>query len=474
MLPRFILIAAVLFGFPSWLLQAQEKESNAQPPLERIAFGSCAEQNRPLPIWEAIVQAKPDLFLFLGDNIYGDTNDMKVLRQKYQMLANQPGYQKLLKTCPVLATWDDHDFGLNDSGGDYPQRKESQKVFLEFFGVPKSSPRWQREGVYESYMFGPADKRVQIILLDARYFRSPLKKRAKTVPGTGPYVADTSKDAVLLGEQQWAWLEQQLKQPARLRLIGSGIQVVAEDHGWEKWMNMPRERERLFQLIRSTKANGVIFLSGDRHLAELSQMDAGVGYPIYDLTSSGLNQASKKWRSQETNSHRVATMNFGNNFGLVAVDWDRKDPLISLQIRDEAGDIMIQHKIPLSLLQVGTLRLPSSVRAKLSTGEILSAAVIAQHLNKEVKVCLQVQATGQNKQGSLVFLNSSPDFKSKDNLAVVLKAEALQQFQSMNIAEPRRHFQDKMIEVTGTLSAFRGEPQILVTDAKQIRVLEEQ
>jgi alkaline phosphatase D len=131
---------------------------------------------------------------------------------------------------------------------------------------------------------------------------------------------------------------------------------VAEDHGWEKWMNFPHERERLFKLLRDTGAQGVILLSGDRHLAELSMMDAGVGYPIYDLTSSGFNQAAKSWRPLEVNRHRVATMNWGDNFGVIAIDWDRADPRISLQIRDVEGDITIQQKINLSTIRRRTRR----------------------------------------------------------------------------------------------------------------------
>src|SRR5436190_24046790 len=75
----------------------------------RIFFGSCVHQDKPQPVWDAIVAAKPDLFIMAGDNIYGDTKDMDVMRAKYKKLGAQPGYQKLLKTCPILATWDDHD-----------------------------------------------------------------------------------------------------------------------------------------------------------------------------------------------------------------------------------------------------------------------------------------------------------------------------------------------------------------------------
>src|SRR5262249_27568458 len=140
-----------------------------------------------------------------------------------------------------------------------------------------------------------------------------------------------------LGAAQWKWLAEQLRVPAQVRLIGSSIQVIAEDHGYEKWMNFPHERQRLYDLIRDTEAGGVLFLSGDRHLAELSQMDGGAGYPLFDLTSSGLNQADKRWRRVEVNRHRVATMPYGDNFGVVEIDWDREDPRISLQIRDVDG-----------------------------------------------------------------------------------------------------------------------------------------
>jgi alkaline phosphatase D len=161
----------------------------------------------------------------------------------------------------------------------------------------------------------------------------------------------------MLGEEQWKWLEEQLRLPAEIRLIVSSIQVVPEDHHWETWANLPLERQRLFQLIRTTGAEGVLFLSGDRHLGELSMMDGGVGYPLFDLTSSGLNVAHhEKWRKQEPNRHRVATMNLGDNFGVVEIDWERADPRISLQIRDVDGDIAIQRKIPLSLLKPGVIR----------------------------------------------------------------------------------------------------------------------
>lgn len=343
-----------------FVFNATSAVSQNDKPLSRIAFGSCARQDRPQPIWERIVDVKPDLFLFIGDNVYADTTDMEVMRKKYQQLGAMPGYQKLLKISPVLAVWDDHDYGANDSGADYPKRAESQQVFLDFFGEPKDSPRRKREGIYDVKMFGPAGKRTQIILLDTRYFRSPLKRREVSEQGVGPYLPNTDPGATLLGDVQWKWLEQQLREPAELRIIVSSIQLVAEDHRWERWMNFPRERERFFELVRATRTAGVIVISGDRHLAELSMMDAGVGYPIYDLTASSLNASSRVWRKFEANQHRIATMNWGDNFGLITVDWSASDPEISLQIRDEEGDVTIQQKLYLSTLQPGTIKPPTS------------------------------------------------------------------------------------------------------------------
>ncbi|MFN7137783.1 MAG: alkaline phosphatase D family protein [Limisphaerales bacterium] len=321
--------------------------------LSRIAFGSCAKQDSPQPIWDVVNASKPDLFLLIGDNIYGDTEDMKVMRAKYAQLDAIPGFAQMRQTVPLMGTWDDHDYGKNDAGVEYRMKKESQQALLDFFRVSQDSPRRKQEGVYHSEIFGPAGKRVQVILLDTRYFRSPLKSQGEKGK---PYAANTDPGVTILGEQQWAWFEQELRKPAELRLVVSSIQIVSQDHGSEKWMNFPAERQRLFNLIKETKASGIIFLSGDRHFAEISMMDAGVGYPIYDFTSSGLNQAAKKWRRLENNQHRVAAMNFDDNFGLIAVDWNKPDPIVSMQVLDLDGDVRINQKLPLSVLRPGTIK----------------------------------------------------------------------------------------------------------------------
>lgn len=356
---KTVFVCCVMLLAPASIVDAGDQ------PISRIAFGACAQQDKPQPIWDAVVAMEPQTFLFIGDNIYGDSEDMQILRDKYALLGRQPGYQKLKQVCPVLATWDDHDYGANDAGAEYPKKKESQQVFLDFFDVPQNDIRRSREGVYSSHLLGPPGKRVQIILLDARYFRSPLKTGFQAgEPGDGyrgKYVPNTDPGVTVLGETQWKWLAEQLKVPAEVRLIASGVQVVPDEHGSEIWGNFPAERARLFRLIRDTQASGVVILSGDRHLSEISRLpadhDLGVGYPLYDVTSSSLNAPSGNFTkagvrfANEINSYRVGLTYFDTNFGAVHIDWTQPDPVLRLQVRDQAGGVVLQQRVKLSDLR---------------------------------------------------------------------------------------------------------------------------
>ncbi len=321
--------------------------------LSRIAFGSGLDPNTPQPIWSAVVAAQPQLFLFAGDVVCADTTNLAAKEVAYRAQAAQPGFQMIEHTCPLWATWDDLDYGTNDSGAEFTGREESQELFLDFFGESDASPRRHRPGVYDSRVYGPPGEQVQIILLDTRFFRGPLRPRENPLPGDGPWEPSTNRATTLLGEDQWTWFRQQLRVPAQVRLIVSSIQVIAEDHGWEKWANLPAERKLLFTMISDTEADGVLFLSGDRRHAELSMLDAGVGYPLYDLTSSGLN-TQRDVPVTEINRHGVSPIFAGHNFGQIAIDWSQTDPLLTLEILDERGEPQIQHTVRLSALQVRT------------------------------------------------------------------------------------------------------------------------
>ena len=318
-------------------------------PISRLLFGSCAKQDKPIPIFDTILTQNPELFIFLGDTIYADTTDMTLMRSKYALLRAKPGFSHLVQSCPIMATWDDHDYGANDAGADYAQRYASQRVFLDFWKTPLDSPRRQRPGIYAAQRFGPAGRRLQVILLDTRFFRGPLL-RGKTRTG-GPYYPSTDPMITMLGEAQWEWLEKQLRQPAEIRVIASSIQCVAEAAGQETWSNLPLERKRLFRLLRDTQSGGVLFISGDRHWAELSVSRHATAYPLYDLTSSSFNQRHPRGTPTENRYRALPITYHRENFGAIHIDWERADPLIKLRIHDLAGKVQLEHDLALSSLQ---------------------------------------------------------------------------------------------------------------------------
>lgn len=326
----------------------------AAEPLRDIGFGSCI-RNLDHPMLDRVLTLPLDLFLFMGDNIYADTEDMAVMRAKYEALKGSRFYQGLRRRAPILATWDDHDFGVNDGGADYPRRREAQAEFLRWLEEPATSPRWRRDGVYDAHTFGPVGRRVQVILLDTRFFRSRLKRVTNPEEKRlgGPYVPNVDADATMLGEAQWAWLKEQLRQPAEVRLIVSSIQFVAEFAGSEAWANLPREKTRLLELIKEMKASGVLFVSGDRHWSELSRMPGPLGYPIHDLTASALTERHPRGTPTENKYRALPTTFHEVNVGHLHLDWEAADPRLTWKIIDATGRTRIEHTLRLSELQAG-------------------------------------------------------------------------------------------------------------------------
>jgi alkaline phosphatase D len=302
-------------------------DSQRSKAVTKIAFGSCSDQKRAQPLWDDIVAQKPDVWIWLGDNIYGDSESMDTLKAKYELQKANPVYAKLRESSSIIGVWDDHDYGVNDGGKEYPMRKQSQQLMLDFLDVPRNSPLRTREGGYSSWTYGPKDQKVKVILLDGRYFRDPLKKENK--------VNMPDPDADILGEAQWKWLEAELTgSDADLHIIGCGIQFLPEEHPYEKWANFPTARKRFLDLLGKTKPKGAMLISGDRHIAEISKTTVpGLDYELYDITSSGLTHVSKP--HEEPNRHRVGTMVASLNYGLIQIDWSKKPVHVSVKINGD-------------------------------------------------------------------------------------------------------------------------------------------
>ena len=308
-------------------------------PLSRIVFASCAQQNEDQSMWDRVAAARGDLVLYIGDNVYGDvrSNDAALpeLKAAYMRLARSEPFARVRAAAPMLTTWDDHDYGLNDAGGDYRFKEQSEALFEHVWDV--KDERANRPGVYGSWVVGEEGRLVQIIMLDTRYFRSSLKPTDEFgARGKERYLPDPDPTKTMLGEAQWAWLEAELQKPADLRLLVSSVQVMSEGHGWEAWRTLPAERQKLYDVIERSGAKDLLILSGDRHSSAFYERRDVVGYPLFEATSSSVNLPAAKWRADsgetwvEEDPNRLGAMIYDANYGVIDIDWAMKTATIEI------------------------------------------------------------------------------------------------------------------------------------------------
>ncbi len=368
--PAFI-VAAVIAAAGSlttavYGVSAMERGKPSLPTgqINRIAFGSCAKQWQHQPIWDAVITAQPDLFLFLGDAIYADTDGKTAwnvsegqLRGEWNRMTDKPEFRHARAKIPFMATWDNHDYGTHDGGVEFPLKEKSQAIFLDFFGEPADSKRRKTAGIYDAKIFGPQGRQVQIILLDTRFFKDrykkdPIPKAERLKVGkVGGYLPNDDPKKTLLGDEQWRWLKHQLKKPADVRLIASSIQIIPDKKGMDEWGNFPLERKKLFDLIAGSGANGIILLSGNVHFAELSKSYAE-DYPLFELTSSGMTHVNETY-AKAANAYRIDGPFIEHNVGLVEIDWEKApSPLITLKVIGEEGRTGFSHSVRLDELQI--------------------------------------------------------------------------------------------------------------------------
>jgi alkaline phosphatase D len=309
---------------------------HAQEPLTTIAFGSCDHQDNPVKLWDKILEQRPQLWIWGGDNIYGDSYVMDTLRAKFARQKSNLGYAKLRASAMITGTWDDHDYGLNDGGKEYIKRSESRELLFDFLDIPADDPARKHEGAYHSRVYGPPGRQVKVINLDTRYFRDSLRQELFRDPASGRMEKKNlpAPGLDILGAEQWNWLEQELRQStAAVNIINSSIQVIAAGHRFEKWANFPDAQERLYRLIASSGAQRVFIISGDRHIAECSRIQKPyMKMPLFDVTSSGLTHTWPVVRTEE-NADRVGDLVVKRNYGLIRIDWQRNSPKISVEIR---------------------------------------------------------------------------------------------------------------------------------------------
>ncbi|MEL6878613.1 MAG: alkaline phosphatase D family protein [Pseudomonadota bacterium] len=320
--------------------------------LTRIAFGSCNHQLRPQDMWAQIAAANPDLFLFIGDNNYGDQGwdgdaALTTLRAAYQVQAETPELAFFREQVPMMITWDDHDFGFNDGGASFAYRGWTETIFETFWDA--SDEVQSRPGIYESRMFGQDGQVTQIIMLDTRFFRSDLATMPYQMerPPLGVYAPSDDPSKTMLGEAQWQWLEQELAKPADLRVIVSSIQVLTDAHNYESWENLPLERAKLYAMLAGREESGMVMLSGDRHAGGIyTDAPAEAGEQLWELTSSSMNysfSSTERNTAREPDPKRLTDFISEENFGLVEIDWEAKT--FTMSMRGSEGETRVTRTV---------------------------------------------------------------------------------------------------------------------------------
>ena len=233
-------------------------------------------------------------------------------------------------------------------------------------------------------------------------------------------------------------------------------------------------------MIRETNAGGVVLLSGDRHLGEIMCSTDAISYPLFECTASGFNQGSKNWRPPEKSRFRIGGMPYGDNFGTLLIDWEQANPKLTLQLRDEAGEVQAAHSFRLGMLQPKQEKKPNpKAKSKESDkpkdepkrpeGVLSAEEALAKNVGDEVQVQFTVNGGRAVSMGKRILLNSDKDFQSEKNLTVAINEKAMTgKFDKATFDT----FKGKTVRIKGKLSKFQEKLQIQINDAKDNEIVE--
>jgi alkaline phosphatase D len=237
-------------------------------------------------MWARLEKAHAELLVFNGDTVYvdsfefverGKANHLDIWQRYIDSFKRLPVYHWRRLT-PILATWDDHDFGTNDSDRTFIGKNTSLVVFRAFFGGRNIPGIWETgpSGV-SSRFFGFHQR---FYFMDDRILRQPNKKQ-KTQEEFGHW-----------GQVQHQWLTEDLRRNTTPSWIFNGNQLFSGQFLEYKETfadNHPAHFRRFIEDLKTIPAP-VIFSSGDIHLSEIMKIPAALlGYQTYELTSSSMH-----------------------------------------------------------------------------------------------------------------------------------------------------------------------------------------
>lgn len=325
----------------------------SDPPALRVLLGSCAYINdtaydRPgkpygggYEIFSSMAAKRPDLTLWLGDNVYfreADYDGPWGMSYRYRHDRALPQLQELLRTGQHAAIWDDHDYGPNDANAAFVFKAASLELFRRYwanpgYGLPEAP------GIFTVVKAGDAD----FFLLDDRWYRD--SDRLKT---------ETPRQ--MFGAAQIRWLKNALVQStAKFKVVASGSQVLNDHTRFEGWLNFPEERAEFLNWLAAQGMRGVFFLSGDRHFTELLKLERGKRYPLYELTCSPLTSNAYASVDESGNTQLVAgTLVRERNFCALDFRGPKDQREVVLRSFDVKGELLWERVITEAELGYGS------------------------------------------------------------------------------------------------------------------------
>ena len=280
-----------------------------------------------------IADSTADFNLWMGDNTYllfGQWNSYeKNFKRQLKTRTTNPLYSKYLMSRPNYAIWDDHDFGPNDCNGNFALKDTSLKIFTHFW-PNESFGTSTTKGIFGNFK----QYDCEFFLLDDRYYRSD----------------EDDTTGKLLGDEQMQWLKLSLlNSKATFKFIITGSQVLNKQTEKECWMSdYPNDTKEFLNFIKNNQINGLIFLTGDRHLTRVIKDSTITSYPLYDFTISPVLSLLTKETDIELNNPQVipGTLVQGKrNYANISITGKQNNRTCIIRDFDEYGKIQWEIKI---------------------------------------------------------------------------------------------------------------------------------
>jgi alkaline phosphatase D len=290
-----------------------------------LAFGSCAREDPgSVGVWKQMERDDPDAIVLLGDTPYIDSTDLNHQRTRYRDFAAVSEFARLLQGRSFYATWDDHDFGRNDTNGILPGKETSRRVFVEYHANPSYGDG--HEGVYTKFRRGP----VEVFLLDARYFAA-----------AEPSPFDAHKPT-LLGAKQWRWLQSELKaSTAPFKILAAGMiwNGAVRPNKPDHWETYAHERQAVLEFIGRERISGVVLVGGDIHRTRVLKYETTntAGYPLTELITSPIHDSVIE-AANAPHPNLVFDAGMPHSFLLIEVDARQSPAALTARFKNSSGD----------------------------------------------------------------------------------------------------------------------------------------